>query len=339
MSQIGKVMQMIAEIESKALRSLQSTTSLDDLKSWESEFLGKKGSISLLMQELGKLDAQERPAFGKAVNEARSRVQDAFDAHMSHLKSGAREAQYDAERIDITLPSRQPRAGREHVLQLAMNKIKRAFIGLGFEYVETPELEDFDYNFTALNYPPDHPAMDDQDTFYVSDQLLLRTQMTAFQGRLLETHKPPFRFFTIGKTFRNEAVDRTHSHTFHQVDAFVVDEGISMAHLKGTLGSFAREMFGEDVKVRFRPDFFPFVEPGVDYAISTQKLFNGRWVELGGAGLVHPNILESYGIDTEKYSGFAFGLGIERIPMMAHGIDDLRYFLENDLRFLSQFRE
>jgi len=155
---------------------------------------------------------------------------------------------------------------------------------------------------------------------------------------VFEQRKPPFRFFTIGRCYRNEAVDRTHSHTFHQVDAFMVDEGVSMATLKGTLGLFARQMFGDDVQIRFRPDFFPFVEPGVDYAISTQKLFDGRWVELGGAGLVHPNILESFGIDTERFSGFAFGLGVERIPMMAHGVDDLRLFMENDLRFLEQFR-
>jgi phenylalanyl-tRNA synthetase alpha chain len=180
--------------------------------------------------------------------------------------------------------------------------------------------------------------MDAQDTFYVSDELVLRTQCTALQGRVFETVAPPLRAFTVGRTFRNEAVDRTHSHTFHQIDVFMVDEGISMAHLKGTLRVFAREMFGGDAKVRFRPDFFPFVEPGVDYAVSTPKLFGGRWVELGGAGLIHPNILERYGIDTEKYSGFAFGLGVERIPMMAHGIDDLRHFLENDVRFLEQFR-
>ncbi len=175
------------------------------------------------------------------------------------------------------------------------------------------------------------------DTFYIDDEYLLRTQCTALQGRVFETTPPPLRTFTIGRCFRNEAVDRTHGHTFHQVDCFMIDEGVSMAHLKGTLGVFARAMFGDEVAVRFRPDFFPFVEPGVDYAISTPKLFDGRWVELGGAGLIHPNILENYGIDSERFSGFAFGLGIERIPMMAHGVDDLRPFLENDLRFLNQF--
>jgi len=211
------------------------------------------------------------------------------------------------------------------------------FSGLGIGYVESPELEHLDYNFSALNYPPDHPALDEQDTFYVTDDLLLRTQCTSLQGHVFETTKPPLRKFTVGRTFRNEAVDRTHGHTFHQVDVFMVDEGVSMAHLKGTLRAFASAMFGDDATVRFRPDFFPFVEPGVDYAISTKKLFNGRWVELGGAGLIHPNILRRYGIDTEKYSGFAFGLGVERIPMMAYGVDDLRHFLENDLRFLNQF--
>jgi phenylalanyl-tRNA synthetase alpha chain len=249
--------------------------------------------------------------------------------------------------------------------------------GLGFRYFEGPELEEFRYNFSALNYPADHPAMDEQDTFYVESSevrgfggsegtpielargvgeresdpgprspgpraaeppnLLLRTQCTAIQGRVFETEKPPLRFFTVGRCFRNEAVDRTHSHTFHQVDAFMIDEGVSMAHLKGTLRAFARAMFGDDAQVRFRPDFFPFVEPGVDYAISTKKLFDGRWVELGGAGLIHPNILEAYGFDPERYSGFAFGLGTERIPMMRYGVDDLRLFLENDIRFLEQF--
>jgi phenylalanyl-tRNA synthetase alpha chain len=181
--------------------------------------------------------------------------------------------------------------------------------------------------------------MDDQDTFYMDDEHLLRTQGTALQGRIFEQVKPPLRVFTVGRTYRNEAVDRTHGHTFHQVDCFMIDAGVSMAHLKGTLRLFARAMFGEEAKVRFRPDFFPFVEPGVDYAISTPKLKGGEWVELGGAGLIHPNILERYGIDTRRYSGFAFGLGVERIPMMAYGVDDLRHFLENDLRFLEQFRQ
>lgn len=330
-------MQAIAELETEALEAVKNAASTDSLRELEIKYLGKSGLFPALFKRIGEVPPAEKPAFGQKLNEARKRVEAALEARTGDLKGGEREAQFERERIDFTMPARPWRTGNKHVLQQATDKIKEVLVGLGFQYVEGPELEEFRYNFTALNYPDDHPAMDEQDTFYVDDTRLLRTQGTAVQGRVFETMKPPLRCFTVGRTFRNEAVDRTHSHTFHQVDAFMIDEGISMAHLKGTLGAFARAMFGEDVTVRFRPDFFPFVEPGVDYAISTQKLFNGRWVELGGAGMIHPNILENYGIDPERYSGFAFGLGVERIPMMAYGVDDLRHFLENDLRFLRQF--
>lgn len=330
-------MSVIATLESEALAAVQAAQTTAELRQLELRFLGKSGEYTGLLRQIGSLPAEERPTFGQQVNEAKARLQARIDERIEALKVGERAAQFEAERIDVTMPGRPVASGVEHVLQQTMNRIKTVFSGLGFEYVEAPDLEEFRYNFDVLNYPPDHPAMDDQDTFYIDDEHLLRTQSTAFQGRVFETKQPPFRAFTIGRCYRNEAVDRTHSHTFHQVDCFMVDEGISMAHLKATLGLFARAMFGEDVKVRFRPDFFPFVEPGVDYAISTPKLFNGRWVELGGAGLIHLNILENFGIDTERYSGFAFGLGIERIPMMAYGVDDLRNFLENDLRFLRQF--
>ncbi|MER3465915.1 MAG: phenylalanine--tRNA ligase subunit alpha, partial [Armatimonadota bacterium] len=223
-------------------------------------------------------------------------------------------------------------------------RIKAALIGLGFEFFEGPELEEAKYNFEGLNYPPHHPAMDDQDTFYIDDHRLMRTQCTAIQGRVFEQKQPPLRVFTVGR--RNEAVDRTHGHTFHQVDAFMVDEGINMSHLKGTLRAFASAMFGANTRVRFRPDYFPFVEPGVDYAISCPfcdgascAVCKGTaWIELGGAGLIHPNILRAHGIDTERWTGWAFGLGVERIPMMQFQIDDLRLFYENDSRFLEQFR-
>lgn len=331
-------MDKITSMESEALAAISAATSTADLRRLHSQFLGKSGSIGSLMKELGSLAAEDRPAFGKAVNEAKGRVEAAYEEHFATKHAAERAIQFEEERLDITLPGRRASVGREHILQLTINRIREVFTGLGFEYAESPEVEQFKYNFDALNYPPDHPAMDDQDTFFINDDLLLRTQCTALQGHVFETRKPPLRMFTVGRTFRNEAVDRTHSHTFHQVDVFMVDEGVSMANLRWTLGTFARAMFGDDVQVRFRPDFFPFVEPGVDYAISSPKLFGGRWVELGGAGLIHPSILESYGIDTDKYSGFAFGLGVERIPMMATGVDDLRLFLENDLRFLRQFR-
>lgn len=321
----------------EAKEAISGAKTTADLRQVELRYLGKSGEIMGLMKLIPTLPNEEKPQFGKLVNEARALAESLIAERHSELQVGELASQFEKDRIDVTMPSRNPRAGLEHILQQTENKIKSVLSGMGFVYVEGPELEEFAYNFDALNYPADHPAMDEQDTFYVTDSRLLRTQGTSFQGRILEKIKPPMRFFTVCRTFRNEAVDRTHSHTFHQVDAFMIDEGVSMAHLKGTLEQFARAVIGDDAKIRFRPDFFPFVEPGVDYAISTQKLFNGKWVELGGAGLIHPNILERYGIDTERYTGFAFGLGVERIPMMAHGVDDLRHFLENDVRFLEQF--
>lgn len=330
-------MEEISIVENEATAAIAAAASTADLRQIDIDFLGKQGRLSGLMRGIGKLSNEEKPLFGKAINEAKDRVQSALEAKTNDLRRQELESQFKAEAIDITLPARHRRIGHEHVLQQATNKIKRVLGSMGFVYDESPELELFKYNFDALNYPPDHPAMDAQDTFYVTDDLLLRTQCTDLQGRTFESTQPPLRRFTVGRTFRNENVDRTHSHTFHQVDCFMIDRGISMAHLKGTLRVFAQEMFGNDATVRFRPDFFPFVEPGVDYAISTPKLFGGKWVELGGAGLIHPNILENYGFDPKIWSGFAFGLGVERIPMMAYGIDDLRHFLENDLRFLHQF--
>lgn len=336
-------MTQIEELERQAQSEVADAPSTAALRELEIRYLGKSGQLTGLLRQIGSLPPAEKPLFGAKVNEAKQRLQEAIDARTDALRGGELQARFEAERLDVTMPGRPAAAGFEHVLQQTMNRIQEVFLGLGFQYLESPEVEEFRYNFDALNYPPDHPAMDDQDTFYIDDRHVLRTQTTALQGRVFEKVRDgelelPIRIFTIGRNYRNEAVDRTHSHTFHQIDAFMVDEGVSMAHLKGTLGAFASAMFGGDATVRFRPDFFPFVEPGVDYAISTPKLFDGRWVELGGAGLIHPNILEAYGIDSVKYSGFAFGLGVERIPMMAYGVDDLRLFLENDLRFLQQFR-
>jgi phenylalanyl-tRNA synthetase alpha chain len=338
-------MQPIEDLKAQAEAEIRAATTTAQLRELEIKYLGKSGLVTGLMRQIGSLPPEEKPTFGQKVNQAKADLQSLIDEREQGLKQAEQGQRFEAERIDVTMPGRPVRMGYEHVLQQTMNRVKDVFVGLGFLYQEWPDLERFEYNFAALNYPPDHPAMDDQDTFYIDDEHLLRTQTTAFQGRILETTKPPLRRFTIGRCYRNEAVDRTHSHTFHQVDAFMVDEGVSMAHLKGTLGQFARAMFGSDVEVRFRPDFFPFVEPGVDYAISCPfcggsgcpVCKQSGWIELGGAGLVHPNILEAYGIDTDRYSGFAFGLGIERIPMMAFGVDDLRHFLENDLRFLGQF--
>jgi phenylalanyl-tRNA synthetase alpha chain len=331
-------MQEVETLVADAKAAITQAGSTGELKEVRSRFLGDKGSVSSLRKQVGAQPPERRKEFGMAVNEAYRTLEALMEERTEALRVQERAAQFASERIDVTMPGYPLQAGMAHVLQQTTDKIKRVLGGLGFQYLEGPEVELFRYNFDALNYPPDHPAMDDQDTFYINDEMLLRTQCTALQGRVFENLTPPLRVFTVGRTFRNEAVDRTHSHTFHQVDCFMVDEGISMAHLKGTLGTFARAMFGPEVQIRFRPDFFPFVEPGVDYAISTPKLFDGKWVELGGAGLIHPNILSRYSIDTERYSGFAFGLGVERIPMMAYGVSDLRVFLENDLRFLRQFK-
>jgi phenylalanyl-tRNA synthetase alpha chain len=339
-------MEAIAEVEAQAVEAVQNASSTTELRELEIKFLGKQGALTGLLRQIGSLPPDQKPTFGQKVNEAKARVQGIIDSKLDTLKKTEQGARFETERIDVTMPGRASQFGYEHILEQTADKIKAVLGGLGFRYWHSPELEFAKYNFETLNYPPDHPAMDDQDTFWIDEERLLRTQGTSVQGHVFETTPPPFRAFTIGRCYRNEAVDRTHGHTFHQVDAFMVDEGVSMAHLKGTLGQFARAMFGENVTVRFRPDFFPFVEPGVDYAISC-PFCGGKgcavckrsgWIELGGAGLIHPNILRHFGIDTERYSGFAFGLGVERIPMMAHDIDDLRYFLENDLRFLGQFR-
>ena len=330
-------MELIAKVEAEALAAIESATTTAELREHELAFLGKNGSLSGLMREIGKLPNEEKPKFGAAVNDAKAKVQSSWDAKLAILKKAERSVQFEQERIDVSMPARHRTGGRKHIMQTTIDRIKDVFTSMGFVYEESPEVDLFSYNFGALNYPDDHPAMDEQDTYYITDDLLLRTQGTTLQGHVFETVKPPLRRFTIARTFRNEAVDRTHSHTFHQVDVFMIDKNVTMAHLKGTLRTFARAMFGDEVEVRFRPDFFPFVEPGVDYAISSPKLFNGKWVELGGAGLIHPNILENYGIDPDEYSGFAFGLGVERIPMMAYGVDDLRLFTENDFRFLEMF--
>jgi phenylalanyl-tRNA synthetase alpha chain len=323
----------IAQQLQEAEAAAQAAQSAADLTAVETKYLGRKGSLNDLRKSIGALPPEERPAFGARINAAVAALAEQLARRRDTLATRELEARLSAETIDVTLPGRPLPAGRLHPLTQTADRVKAVLGGMGFEFVDGPELEEYAYNFAALNYPEDHPAMDEQNSFFVTDTKLLRTQTTALQGRVMAERRPPFRIATIGRCFRYEAVDATHHHTFHQVDVFMVDEKISLADLKGTLGTFARAMFGPQTLVRFRPDFFPFVEPGVDYAIA----WRGRWLELGGAGLIHPNILRAYGIDPERYSGFAFGLGIERIPMIQTGVNDLRMFLENDLRFLRQF--
>ena len=323
----------VDELEERAKADVDMAASTAELAAVETRYLGSKGQLQALLRSIGTLPRDERPAFGARVNQAKERITQLIAERREQLERAEVQRRLESERIDITLPGRPLPLGRLHPLTQTMRQVVDVLSGLGFQFVEGPELEDYAHNFQALNYPEDHPAFDEMMTFYVDDQRLLRTQTTALQGRVMQYQRPPFRIATTGRCFRYEAVDATHHHTFHQVDVFMVDEGISMADLKGTLRQFAGAMFGGDVRVRFRPDFFPFVEPGVDYAI----FWKDRWLELGGAGMIHPNILEAYGIDSERWTGFAFGLGIERIHMIQHGVNDLRLYLENDLRFLSQF--
>ncbi len=323
----------VEQLAQEARDALQQAGSTQDLSAIETRYLGRKGSLNELRKAIGGLPREDRPAFGAKINEAVEALTALIASRQAVFSEQELHARLQTETIDVTLPGRQGAQGRLHPLTQTAGRIKQALTGMGFEFVDGPELEEYRYNFAALNYPEDHPAMDEQNSFFVTDSRLLRTQTTALQGRIMADRRPPFRIATLGRCFRYEAVDATHHHTFHQIDVFMVDEKISMSDLKGTLGSFARQMFGPQTLVRFRPDFFPFVEPGVDYSIS----WRGRWLELGGAGLIHPNILQAHGINTEKYSGFAFGLGVERVHMIQTGVDDLRLYLENDLRFLKQF--
>lgn len=323
----------IEEMLNTALSEVGGIRELVELAALETRLLGRNKGFNELRRSIGTLPTEERPSFGARINEAVSQLTSEIQARRIQLELEELRARLMTETIDVTLPGRKLTEGGLHPLTQTSERVKQVLSGMGFEFVDGPELEDYRYNFEALNYPEDHPAMDEQSSFFVTDEKLLRTQTTALQGRVMAERRPPFRFATIGRCFRYEKVDATHHHTFHQVDVFMVDEKISMADLKGTLGAFARQMFGPQTLVRFRPDFFPFVEPGVDYGI----YWHDRWLELGGAGLIHPNILRAYGINTERYSGFAFGLGIERAHMIATGVNDLRLYLDNDLRFLRQF--
>lgn len=326
-------MDELQQLLDQAIVEVAGAAETADLARIEARYLGGKGSLQAQLRLIGSIPREERPAFGARVNAAKEALAARIAEQRAVLVAGEAEARIAAEAVDVTMPGRPMPAGRTHPMSQTIAKVKAALGGLGFEFVDGPELEDYAFNFAALNYPEDHPAFDEQMTFYVDDTRLLRTQTTALQGRTFGQRTPPMRIATLGRCFRYEAVDATHHHTFHQVDAFMVDRGISMADLKGVLEQFCSQLFGGEAQVRFRPDFFPFVEPGVDYSV----YWKGRWLELGGAGLVHPNILEAYGIDSERWSGFAFGLGIERIHMIQNGVTDLRNYLENDLRFLSQF--
>ncbi|MBR2721470.1 MAG: phenylalanine--tRNA ligase subunit alpha [Clostridia bacterium] len=316
-----------------------------DLEQIKIKYLGKKGELTAVLRGMGALSAEERPVVGQLANEVRADIEAALGEKAQQLRASALEAQLKAEKLDVTMPGSAPAVGHLHPLTQVQRELEDIFIGMGFSIAEGPEVELDYYNFQALNIPENHPARDTQDTFYIAENVLLRSQTSPVQVRTMEHQKPPIRIISPGRVYRSDALDATHSPLFHQLEGLVVDKGITMGDLKGTLEIFAKKMFGESTRIRFRPHHFPFTEPSAEVDVSCYvcggkgcRLCKGEgWIEILGAGMVHPFVLSNCGIDPEEYSGFAFGLGVERIAMKKYGIDDIRLFYENDERFLEQF--
>ena len=336
----------LLKIKAEALEIINAPETDDAaLEAARVKYLGKKGELTGVLRMMGKLTPEERPVMGQLANEVRATIEEAIAEKKTVLAEKMLEAKLAAEKLDVTMPGRVQKIGYRHPLTLVMRDLEDIFIGMGFSIVEGPEVEYDYYNFQALNIPEDHPARDTQDTFYITDNILLRSQTSPVQARTMEKQKPPIRIISPGRVYRSDAMDATHSPLFHQMEGLVVDEGITMGDLKGMLETFAKTEFGEDTRIRFRPHHFPFTEPSAEVDISCFmcggkgcRLCKGEgWIEILGAGMVHPNVLSMCGIDPEKYSGFAFGMGVERIAMLKYHIDDIRHFYENDVRFIEQF--
>ncbi len=319
----------IDEVLAQSKSRLNAIKSAQDLEAFRIETLGKKGSVTLLMEHLKNLPAAEKPEFGKKVNELKKQIEEAIQSKKDSLDDSAS----DTEIFDETLPLIEPKRGRLHPITQTILQITKIFDRLGFETVQGPEIETEFYNFNALNIPLDHPARDGFDTLYTPGGQLLRSQTSTVQIRIMQNQKPPLRIIAPGRVYRPDQVDASHSFMFHQIEGLLVDENVTFAHLKGILHLFLRELFGKETKVRFRPHFFPFTEPSVEVDIRWTK----GWLEILGAGSVHPNVFNAVGYDPKRVQGFAFGLGVERIAMLLHGINDIRYFYDNDIRFLRQF--
>ncbi len=333
----------LAKIRETALEQIHAAQA--DLEQIKIKYLGKKGELTAVLRGMGALSAEERPQIGQLANEIRADIEEAIAQKRQQAKAIALEKQLRDEKLDVTMPGAPVPTGHLHPLTHVQRELEDIFIGLGFSIVEGPEVELDYYNFQALNIPENHPARDTQDTFYITDSILLRSQTSPVQVRTMEHRKPPIRIISPGRVYRSDALDATHSPLFHQLEGLVVDRGITMGDLKGTLEIFAKKMFGKSTRIRFRPHHFPFTEPSAEVDVSCYvcggkgcRLCKGEgWIEILGAGMVHPFVLSNCGIDPEIYSGFAFGMGIERIAMKAYSIDDIRLFYENDERFLAQF--
>ncbi|MBQ5893183.1 MAG: phenylalanine--tRNA ligase subunit alpha [Clostridia bacterium] len=316
-----------------------------DLEQIKIKYLGKKGELTAVLRGMGALTPEERPIVGQIANEVRAAIEAAINEKKQEQEQKALDEKLKAEKLDVTMPGTPTPMGHLHPLTQVQRELEDIFIGMGFSIVEGPEVELDYYNFQALNIPENHPARDTQDTFYIAENVLLRSQTSPVQVRTMEHQKPPIRIISPGRVYRSDALDATHSPLFHQLEGLVVDKGITMGDLKGTLEIFAKKLFGENTRIRFRPHHFPFTEPSAEVDVSCYvcggkgcRLCKGEgWIEILGAGMVHPFVLSNCGIDPEEYSGFAFGLGLERIAMKKYGIDDIRLFYENDERFLEQF--
>ena len=333
----------LQKIKEEALCAISSESA--NLEQIRIQYLGKKGELTAVLRGMGALSAEERPVIGQLANDVRAEIEAAIKEKAEAQKNAELEKRLVSEKIDVTLPSGAPKYGKLHPLTQVQRTIEDIFIGMGFSIAEGPEVEYDYYNFQALNIPENHPARDTQDTFYITENILLRSQTSPVQVRTMEKQKPPIRVISPGRVYRSDAVDATHSPLFHQVEGLVVDKGITMGDLKGMLETFAKTLFGNDTRLRFRPHHFPFTEPSAEVDVSCfvcggkgcRVCKNEGWIEILGAGMVHPFVLSNCGIDPEVYSGFAFGMGVERIAMKYYGIDDMRHLYENDTRFLEQF--
>ena len=335
----------LLEIQKKALEQIENAKELNALNDVRVSILGKKGEMTTILKGMKDVSPEDRPKVGQMVNDTREIIEQKLAEAKEALEAKEMELRLSAETIDVTLPAKKNKIGHRHPNTIALQEVEKIFIGMGYEVVEGPEVELDYYNFEALNIPANHPAKDEQDTFYITKDILLRTQTSPVQVRQMEKGKLPIRMIAPGRVFRSDEVDATHSPSFHQIEGMVIDKDITFADLKGTLAEFAKEMFGEDTKVKFRPHHFPFTEPSAEMDVTCFKC-GGKgcrfckgegWIEILGCGTVHPKVLKMSGIDPEEYSGFAFGMGLERIALLKYEIDDMRLLYENDERFLSQF--
>ena len=339
--------EQLEAIRKQALEAVAGTQAGSELEAVRVQYLGKKGALTAVLKQMGKLSPEERPVMGQLANEVRAELEKAIEVQSAALAEKALEAKLAAETVDVTIPGKRAQVGHKHPMYTALDEFKEIFINMGFEIFDGPEVEQEDYNFTKLNTPDDHPAREWSDTFYLTEdsRILLRTQTSPMQIRAMEEHGVPIRMISPGRVYRKDEVDATHSPRFHQIEGLVVDKGVTMADLKGTLNAVIREIYGPETQTRFRPHHFPFTEPSCEVDIQCHKC-GGKgcptckgegWIEVLGAGMVHPKVLRNCGIDPDEYSGFAFGFGLERMAMGRFKISDLRLIFENDIRFLEQF--